>query len=944
MARLRYRPPVTKLYPPSTDSRLLERPDLVSLLVDLQQRKLAVVTAPTGSGKSTLLAQGFRKLVASGWEAAWLSLDRFDNEPRDFVLNLIAALAQVRPGFGDPISSLVQASTEVPLTDAMAAIIAECAARPGAPAQPLAIFLDDFQSIENADITAAVGYLIQYSAAETRFVVASQRQVPLSVARLKSRGAVVEIGFSDLRLAADEVREYLKRVHRVALSDERIAALTGQTEGWICGLQLASIAYRQHGDALFERNHDGAAQGDAAGAAVTSVVPAGAGAGFADYLLADIVTRQPPALRAFLQDTALLDQFCAPLCDALTGRQDGMEMIEALEKANLFIIRLDREQIWYRYHHLFQNYLRVQKRAQGLESVQPLYLRASRWYEQNAMPAEALRHALAGGSSRDAVRLLEAYGYALLRDGSFKELHVWLQAVGRRAVTSSAELNVLDSWTQLYLGDAIAASEAIEAADAVLASSPEILSMRGRKRLADELLILRSMCGVTRYDLVNSEWIKPDLATAFGLEDGLQRAYAQVVLGYGARVKGELAAARRHYVEAIRIADANEDTVVSLMARYNRAMVDQLAARPDIAIRGIKQWFEAPGNRRWLRAGSAAFLNAVLGLAHLDRLEFAQAESALDAAIDLLDATHTFAYVGVARVLRAQVYSLTHRTAAALEDIDKARELGASRSLDRVLFRAAIAQARIALRDGGGAWDRTLEQVLDDARQVLVASQQMGREVPTENFVQYEAICCQHLYRLGEFGALLARAGEAAGKEARAGRVKHQVEFLALRALAAHALGEAAGARRDLIEAIRLATPGGSALALVGCGRDLLHIRLDNAAQGLVDDHAERKADGGMDGKPDGHAEAARLRGWFALLDNPGAASSTPSPPAQALHRRELQILRLVEQGLRNREIGERLYISEETVKWYLKRAYESLGVKNRAHALARVRQLKLLG
>ncbi|MBA3478042.1 MAG: hypothetical protein H0T52_06530, partial [Lautropia sp.] len=146
MSRLRYRPPVTKLYPPSTDSRLLERPDLVSSLVGLQERKLAVVTAPTGSGKSTLLAQGFRKLLAAGWEVAWLSLDRFDNEPRVFVLNLLAALAQVRPGFGDQISSQIEASAEVPLTEAMAAVIAECAARAapltgtGSAVQPLAIF------------------------------------------------------------------------------------------------------------------------------------------------------------------------------------------------------------------------------------------------------------------------------------------------------------------------------------------------------------------------------------------------------------------------------------------------------------------------------------------------------------------------------------------------------------------------------------------------------------------------------------------------------------------------------------------------------------------------------------------------------------------------------------------------------------------------------------
>ncbi len=907
MARPRYRPPVTKIYPPSTDSRLLERPGLVSLLADLGQRKLAVVTAPTGSGKSTLLAQAHRRLVAQGWEAAWLSLDRFDNEPRVFMLNLVAAIARVRPGFGDALTAMLQASIEISVTEAMAAVIAEAGPRAGAPARPLAVFLDDFQAIENADIVAAVGYLLQYSSAETRFVVASQRAVPLSVARLKSRGAVVEIGFDDLRLAASEVREYLRRVHRVALSEDRIATLTDQTEGWICGLQLASIAYREHGEALFDHG--------------------AGGADFADYLLEDILASQVPAVRAFLLDTALLDQFCAPLCDAVTGSDDGTAMIEALERANLFIVRLDREQIWHRYHHLFQNFLRLKKKAQGIEAVQPLYLRASAWYEQNAMPAEALHHALAGGSQERAVRLLETHGYSLLRDGNFKELHGWLQAVGRGGVASSPMLCALDAWTQLYLGDAIAASEAVDRAERMLAKAGP-----GRRRLADELLILRSMCGVTRYDLVDSDWIRPELATAFGLEEGLQRAYAQVVLGYGARAQGDLASARRHYVEAIRIADSNEDVVVSLMARYNRAMVDQLSARPDIALRGIDQWFQEPGNRRWQRAGSAAFLNAARGIAHLDRLEVAQATAALDAAIELLDSTHTFAYVGVARVLRAQAHALAGRFEAAAEDLDRARELGGARSIDRVLFRAALAQARIAMQaeqvaDTG--WE-LVDRSLEEAREVLASSRQLDRAVPTENYVQYDALHCQRLHRQGRHRELRERARRGAEAERRAGRLKYLVEFLGLEALALHALGEPAEGGRLLAEAIRLASPGGCALALIHCGAGLLEVQLA-AVSGT-----------GLPGSGDGASMQARLRAWFETLAQ--AASRAPTPaPMQALHRREVQILRLVEQGLRNREVGDRLYISEETVKWYLKRAYEALGVKNRAHALAKARELRLL-
>jgi LuxR family maltose regulon positive regulatory protein len=190
---------------------------------------------------------------------------------------------------------------------------------------------------------------------------------------------------------------------------------------------------------------------------------------------------------------------------------------------------------------------------------------------------------------------------------------------------------------------------------------------------------------------------------------------------------------------------------------------------------------------------------------------------------------------------------------------------------------------------------------------------------------------CQRLCRLGRHRDLLQRVLHAADAEKRAGRVKYLVEFLGLEALARHALGDAGAAGRALAEAIRLASPGGCALPLLYCGAGLLAVPL-LAAVGT-----------GMPGGADGTALQGRLRGWFESLDQ-AATGPLPAPtPIQALHRREVQILRLVEQGLRNREVGDRLYISEETVKWYLKRTYEALGVKNRAHALAKARELRLL-
>ncbi|MGE0799974.1 MAG: LuxR C-terminal-related transcriptional regulator [Lautropia sp.] len=940
MSQRRHRPPPTKLHPPSTDATLLPREALVDALSALHDRKLAVVTAPSGAGKTTLLVQAYQRLRRDGWDTAWLSLDGFDDEPARFVAGLAAALALARPGLETALTGTTAIDAGLSLTDAIDALIAELAARPDRE-RPLAIFLDDCQALGNVDVVAAIGYLIQYTDATIRFVLASQRRLPLAIARLRVRGAVVELGFDDLRFNAAEVGDYLRSVRRIELPDERVAALADQTEGWISGLQLAAIALRQPGRPARPES-SGPSLPPALATSPADPPTATEPGGFADALLDEILARESPETRAFLLDTALLDQFCAPLCDAVTGRSDSAERIEALERANLFIIRLDREQIWYRYHHLLQLYLRRRKAVQGHAALAEASLRAAHWFERNAMPADALRAALAAEDTVAAIRLLEGWGRVLLRDGNFKELHGQLRALGRRAVRGSAELAVLDAWTQLYLGDAIEAAAALDAADQAIARTPP-----ARASLADEIVLVRSMCGVTRYDLVNTAWLRPDLADAFGVDEPLQRAWAQCVLGYGARVDGNQAAARRHFIEAIRIADTNDDTVVGLMARYNRAIGDQLCARPDQAIAGLRQWLDDPASRPRLRAGSTAFLHSALGLAATDRLEFAAAEAALDTAIDLLSVTHTFAYLGVARVLRARVLAATGRVAAALAEITLARELGAGRTMDRIRFRAAIAEARIRIADAS-ADDRSVaaaaEAALAEAREILIASDQWQRELPTENWAHYELADCHRLARSGEFDLLLRRARTAAALEERAGRVRNRIEFGALAARATFAVppadvsaptftGGASGhgdAASVLLAAVlRLAAPGGAWLPVVAAGRTLLEIPLA--------------------GQPDAGPLAAALRTAYERLDQaimpPDAGGSEPSSaPAAPLHRREMQILTLVAQGLKNREIGERLHIGEETVKWYLKRAYEALGVRNRAHALARARELRLLG
>ena len=895
-------PPLTKLVPPSSEALLLARPEVLAGFCNLRANKLALVTAPSGSGKSTLMSQGYLALAAQGMDVCWLSLDASDNDVQRFCASLIAAVQRARPAAGGDAYEMMRSAARVPLQEVMASLINDLTTS----AAPLAIFLDDFQEITDGAVQSAVSYLLQYSAASIHLAIASQSQPPLAIARLRARGAVLELGFAELRFSPLEIRNYLRGLKQLKVSEAQIGMLAEQTEGWIGGLQLATIALAQRASAAPPLALDA---GERPGVA-----------SFADYLLEDIVSRQTPALRQFLNRTAVLDQFSVPLANALTGRRDSHARIGELERANLFILRLDQDRIWYRYHHLFSAFLRQRLKASDPELLKSLYQRACDWLATNDLPAEALRYALRGGLYGPAVRLLERHGRNLLREGNLKELHTWLEALPRTAVARSTRLCVLEAWTHLYLGDALAAIRSIRAAElAIERTGPGRRAAAELPTLRAELQILRTMSGVTRYDLPDVSGLKAELPQAFGPEDPLQRAYAHVVLGYAERLAGRLEGARGQFTEAVRISDASEETVVNLMARYNIAIVDYLRARPDIAAGELEYWLRDTRNRRWLRTGSACFLRVALAIMRLEVNDTAAALAELGEAIDLLDSTQTYAFVGVAQVIRAQVLSLLGEDAAAEADLARARAVGAERNIDRVAFRADLAEARLACR--GGKLERA-EECLRRARGMLETSGHAAVALHTEHHASWVSASVELALARARFPQALKLATAELAQARRAGRGRMQIEFRIWQALAREGMGDAAAAARAIGEALALAAPAGVLYPFLAAGAGLA---------GLLQSHGGAHAAFAQ--------RIAQTLGQHRTAAAPAASARRPLP----LHQREVQILNLLGLGLRNREIGQRLFISEETVKWYLKKIYETLRVGNRTHALVRARELGVL-
>ena len=895
-------PPLTKLAPPSSEALLLARPEVLAVFCELRAKKLALVTAPSGSGKSTLMSQGYLALAAQGMDACWLSLDASDNNVQRFCSSLIAAVQRARPAAGAEAYEMMRSAARVPLQEVMASLINDLTTS----AAPLAIFLDDFQEITDSAVQSAVSYLLQYSAASIHIAIASQTQPPLAIARLRARGAVLELGFAELRFSPLEIRDYLRGLKQLRVSEAQISMLTEQTEGWIGGLQLATIALAQRETAAPPLALDA---GERSGVA-----------SFADYLLEDIVSRQSPELREFINRTAVLDQFSVPLANAVTGQRDSHARIVELERANLFILRLDQDRIWYRYHHLFSVFLRQRLKASDPELLQSLYQRACDWLAANDLPADALRYALRSGLYPTAVRLLERHGRNLLREGNLKELHGWLEALPHSALARSATLCTLEAWTHLYLGDAIAVNRSLRAAElAIERTGPGRRAATGLPTLRAELQIVRTMSGVTRYDLPDVNGLKKELPQAFGPEDPLQRAYAHVVLGYAERLAGRLEGARGQYTEAARISEASEEAVVNLMARYNIAIVDYLRARPDIAAGELAQWLRDVHNRRWLRTGSAGFLRTALAIMRLEFNETAAALAELDAAIDLLDSTQTYAFVGIAQIIRAQVLTLLGEYAAAEADLARARAVGAERNIDRVIFRADLIEARLACRTGELP---RAEECLRRARGMLEISGHAAVALHTEHHASWISASVELALARARFADALRLATSALAQARRAGRARMQIEFRVWQGLARAGLGDATAAAKAIGEALALAAPAGIVYPFLAAGGAVAEL----LPQGTG-------------------AHAAFAQSLSQLLGQQRTATARAGSPRRPLplHQREVQILKLLGLGLRNREIGQRLFISEETVKWYLKKIYETLQVGNRTHALVRARELGVM-
>ena len=412
-------------------------------------RKVTLIAAPAGFGKTTLAAAW---IAGAGRRTAWLALDENDGDPIRFLTYVTRALQTAAPGLGAGILESLQALQPPPIESMMAVLINEIAALDGAADPPgIVLVLDDYHAVNSREVDEALTFLIEHMPPQLHVAITTREDFLLPLPRLRARGHLTELRAADLRFTPAEAAAFLNEVMGLGLTAEEVAALEGRTEGWVAGLQLAALSMQGQED-------------------MGGFIQAFAGDHryIVDYLVEEVLARQPADVRSFLLQTAILAQLHGPLCDAVTGQGSGQARLEALQRGNFFVVPLDETRQWYRYHHLFADVLRMHLRAEQENALPALHRRASTWYAQHGAPDDAIRHALAGEDFEGAAGLIERGMPALRRTRQEATMLRWLRALPEAVLRRRPVLSLHFAGALLLSGEYDAAAGRLRDAERLL--------------------------------------------------------------------------------------------------------------------------------------------------------------------------------------------------------------------------------------------------------------------------------------------------------------------------------------------------------------------------------------------------------------------------------------------------------------------------------------------
>jgi LuxR family maltose regulon positive regulatory protein len=889
----------TKLYIPPVRPEWVPRPRLLARLNGGLHRKLTLISAPAGFGKTTVLREWAQQ---SACPVAWVSLDTGDNDPARFWAYVIAAVQTIHKGIGDSALGGLQSPRLPSIEGLLTGLLNEIAQ----VSDPTVLVLDDFHVIADRAVHDGLTFMLHNLPPQMHLILSSRADPPWPLGRLRARREMTELRTADLRFTDDEAASFLNEAMKLGLSPEDIAALEERTEGWIVGLQMASLAMQAR---LSTRGYTD----------VSGFIKAFSGSHrfILDYLVEEVLDQQPREVQEFLLKSSILKRMTAPLCNAVTGRDDSQTILAHLEGANLFLIPLDDERRWYRYHQLFADLLRSRLQQIQPDGIPALHRRASEWYERGGQIVEAVGHALLAGDIEWIERLVAGNALAVIYHGELATVARWLDALPDELMRSRSQLCVAQAWALAYAGQLDRIEPLLGDAERALASPGEhteapLLSTAEEQQIAGHIAAVRAYVAALGDDWPHAAELAREALDRLPEEDLTVRGWTAALLGDVLRSQGDFPGAAQAFAEATAISRAAGDSHLEVDVLWEQALLHLAQGQLHNAMGTCEEALQIANEYTRQGGRQLPVTGYIYTLMSEVLCEWNDLETALRYGQEGLELCQrwgqadalTHGYYRLARVLHA-----AGKTDDALHTVQEARRMARGLGASYVIT-AGAHEARIRLAQG---------DVTAAARWVQESGLRVDDELRLET-------CIGHL-ALAKILLAQGRLDEALGLLVRLlrmveaiGAMTPAIGILVLQALVLQAQGEGEQALAALDRALTLAEPEGYVRVFVGEGAPMRKLLRQAAARGIKLDYVAKLLAA--------LEEETDQRGTTDLIE--------------PLTDREMEVLQLLTTPLSTQEIAQELFISVHTARSHIKSIYRKLDVHTRMEAIQRAKELNL--
>lgn len=896
---------LTKLYIPSVRSSLVRRSRLIEQLNQGMGCKLILISATAGFGKTTLLSEWLRQVKMA---VGWLSLNESDNESSKFWAYFIAALQQSHSEIGESTLAMLRSTEPTSFESFLIPLINEIANLE----DDFILVLDDYHVITADCVQIAFAFLLEHLPPQLHLAIASRIDPPLPIARLRARNQLIELRTADLRFSVTETAAFINESMKLNLSQQQVETIQTKTEGWIAGLQLVGLSIRDTDDiSTFIKSLKGQERY------------------ILDYLVEEVLERQPKREQSFLLRTSILNRMCGSLCEAVVEENslvDGREILEQLERRNLFIIPLDRERNWYRYHHLFGELLRHQLNRVEPNKILEYHRRAAKWYEENGFVVEAIEHAIAAGEFNWVANLIEREARTINLPVEYSVLLKWLEALPHELVWSRPWLSLAYGWALTFLSQTKAATTAVQ-------NTERLLEKQSQDLASVDTEIIRGLIATAKGALARQQG-EMAIAIAFSeqalqllpQDDSRMRAMVLQNLGVTYFITDNFKPAQQVLTEAAQIGQNKGIADPAIAGLYLQGQFLALRGQIDKATALCQQGFDLAKKRSWLTTYAGVAVEVALGelLREQNHLEAAAQHltESIKRGLESKQPTVMMGYITLARVRDSQ-----GDTQAAWEAIRAAEQfptwmwptiLSVPACKARLHLASGNLDEAIALAENSGLG-------VDDELQYNYTDKfPHGSELDYLTFARVLIACgrsskASKIY-LDNAMRLLIRLENFTNESGRSARV---MEVLSLKALVWYIRRDTEQALICLKQALDIPRMGDYVRIFVDEGKPMAELLRLGAARWQHSQYVNRLLAAFNQGKQE--------------------VSKLGKPLIEPLSEREQEVLRYLSTGLSNQAIADRLTVSLATIKWHAQNIYGKLNVLNRMQAVHQARQIGII-